>query len=547
MIFLIAEISSQASRSCIPEDDRFLINTKIARRVFKLKANTVDFVRARALSVCEATSKDIARVWETIQQEAVVTPSTIDDSVIEQDTALSLQMSRSYLNSILAADAVEPEIIPTFNLQCKPWITEYQNGLPDVSCFNTTEDDLLFVLAEFEAWVSRSLGAWSAQKAESLSESDCVEVAALTREYQNRAMLVYNNVPEQLSIMVLTIMELWRTLDTMVITLLPLLGQFSPEIPSTFFDPLLFSKLEEMQRLREIEKYVENRLYSADQQKPSVFSDPCQKSFTVAFYNLSNKHQDLRKVIEDDALVKKAEKKREWEEKTRQFQALGEKASGLTCSVTYDRDGQRQHAAQCEKCELERARKEVVIGQYEWPLPTDEAQYKSTIFELRCPRCYSAWRDITWMILQDLGRATAVQCAPLAMLFNYAGLEPYAEKRSSRLGFASTTKSFLVSHYKAMQFPVSLKSLYVNNALQYKLHDRQGQSWVANEVDVPSLQSKCITRLPSGPYANLQYAVDSTDHEQNKVIADQESCSRDISIHEYIAFGSLRAEGERVQ
>ena len=36
-------------------------------------------------------------------------------------------------------------------------------------------------------------------------------------------------------------------------------------------------------------------------------------------------------------------------------------------------------------------------------------------------------------------------------------------------------------------------------------------------------------------------------HEQNAVIAEQENCSRELSLHEFIAFGLLRADGERLQ
>lgn len=38
-----------------------------------------------------------------------------------------------------------------------------------------------------------------------------------------------------------------------------------------------------------------------------------------------------------------------------------------------------------------------------------------------------------------------------------------------------------------------------------------------------------------------------TQHWQNNVLAKQSQCHRDLSIAEYISFGSLRADGHRLQ
>ena len=67
------------------------------------------------------------------------------------------------------------------------------------------------------------------------------------------------------------------------------------------------------------------------------------------------------------------------------------------------------------------------------------------------------------------------------------------------------------------------------------------------QVTPSSIQSICTMQLPTGPYSNLQYALDSTKHSQNQVIASQDSCSIALSLHEYVSFGSLRADGERTQ
>ena len=49
-----------------------------------------------------------------------------------------------------------------------------------------------------------------------------------------------------------------------------------------------------------------------------------------------------------------------------------------------------------------------------------------------------------------------------------------------------------------------------------------------------------------GPYTSLQYAVASTSHTSNEVLAQQSKCPTDLSLHEFTAFGSIRA-GPRLQ
>ncbi|KAG6369470.1 hypothetical protein JVT61DRAFT_14840 [Boletus reticuloceps] len=51
----------------------------------------------------------------------------------------------------------------------------------------------------------------------------------------------------------------------------------------------------------------------------------------------------------------------------------------------------------------------------------------------------------------------------------------------------------------------------------------------------------CTYELQSEPYRNLQKYVDVTSHTSNEVLANQADCHKDLSVHEYIAFGHLRA------
>ena len=61
------------------------------------------------------------------------------------------------------------------------------------------------------------------------------------------------------------------------------------------------------------------------------------------------------------------------------------------------------------------------------------------------------------------------------------------------------------------------------------------------------IRKMCAMQVdPRGPYASLQYAVSDTTHTSNQIIASQHECSIGITLHDYEAFGHLRA-GHKLQ
>jgi hypothetical protein len=61
-----------------------------------------------------------------------------------------------------------------------------------------------------------------------------------------------------------------------------------------------------------------------------------------------------------------------------------------------------------------------------------------------------------------------------------------------------------------------------------------------------SVASRCTLRIPAGCYRTLQWALDSTNHTSNEVLARQDSCPDSLTLHEFYSFASLRS-GHRLQ
>lgn len=191
----------------------------------------------------------------------------------------------------------------------------------------------------------------------------------------------------------------------------------------------------------------------------------------------------------------------------------------------------------------------MIIPIDEKSLPENPIQLKAAVFELATPPEFAAWRDITWMIIHDLGQGKTKEGLPKHVtLQSYPQLSRYVQSgvRKSRITLASVEKSHVATHYRDHSFPVSEESLCVNNGLRYQVWDNVRDLWLNNLVSQYSLKTYCTLHLPSGPYANLEWASRTSSHTVNEVVAKQNECDTRLRMREYIAFGSMRS-GERIQ
>ena len=171
------------------------------------------------------------------------------------------------------------------------------------------------------------------------------------------------------------------------------------------------------------------------------------------------------------------------------------------------------------------------------------------VFELSPPYAFSAWRDITYKILRDIGQSSVPNSRdrPYVRLDTYSGLCRWAAK-DHRLTIGSTTMSFSdQTHYGMVQIPARESFVLVDNGLSFKLFDRVWGSWAMESFAESRITGLCIPPVPkSSPYSGLHRFVTGTQHTPNDIIASQADCPKEINLHEYIAFAGLRS-GPRSQ
>ncbi len=132
-------------------------------------------------------------------------------------------------------------------------------------------------------------------------------------------------------------------------------------------------------------------------------------------------------------------------------------------------------------------------------------------------------------------------------LRNYAGLQKFVGSHAGRLQLASTTKPFVISHYRHQKISQANESnVCVNNGLHYAVYDSKKTRWTEELLDCCGVREQCSPKLPAGPYRGLQYAMNNTIHTSNEVIASQAECPETLTMHEFYAFGTLRS-GHRLQ
>jgi hypothetical protein len=371
-------------------------------------------------------------------------------------------------------------------------------------------------------------------------------------------------------------MLLWTALDKGATTHYPLLKKFDPGFQMTLFDSPLLPKRHQMVQLRDVESYLASRKENSLTANPSIFEDVSSAlSFGAQYFDRSSAHQQLKERIEREAKDDRKAKKAELNEAKRKFSSLMAESDMLTCTFVTkpgrgrNREEKTTHDPRCSKCALRNQAQHLRISCYEWyltrniphgqlltsqlprPLPTEESEAKSVVFELDIPSLIRHWRSTTYRIHADVlsptpppqGKRKNVALA----LAEYRGLENFLKSTADRLQLASSTKPFAqTQHASQSVFEATEDSVCLPNNLKFAMLDSKSQQRTSEYLDKYNIHERCTLKLPRGCYETLQYAVSDTKHTSNEIISRQGTCPDGLTVHEFHAFAALRS-GHRLQ
>ncbi|KAF5344411.1 hypothetical protein D9758_015463 [Tetrapyrgos nigripes] len=545
MILLMCDVLEDAVKARFVNDMLFTMRVKIAIRVSKLGASVPDHVLERAKDVAAKVETLLQTRFAKLREEQAQSPpwdGAALQSKAEADTHLTMPKSRQYLLDVLSRKGGNsiPDL-KQFELCTKPYLEQ------------AFASETHVVLADLELAVQNNLDGWIGRH---MNEPTTPSVLfTLMIAYWSAASQCYV-FPEDNSIMILTLFELWVAIDKAVIKRLPLLAAFSPEVPPDLFQPLLLRKAEHIHRLLLIHDYLRHRHENA--QFGTVFTDPTRGgSFAVKFFDQTPALQKAKKDIEKKAEKQRDEKRKEWIQKREEHKQKTDVLRQMACNS--DRDG--QHIPyKCKKCKSFARANKVEIAVHEWPLPSDINAAKTAIFEMKCPVQFRIWREATYTLLNDLCRPPGGQdppgAQPTSHLYQYYNHFPelYAKKEEiGRISLASVKKSFLVAHYKLKKIAKarSETDVIVPCGLSWELYDVTNGRWPTRPSSTDTnftIAHTCTLRLSTShtSYDTLQGFLGSCEQSSNLAIAHQHHCRDSLNIHEFLSFATLRS-GKQLQ
>ncbi|KAI0593909.1 hypothetical protein F4775DRAFT_607001 [Biscogniauxia sp. FL1348] len=549
MCIMHASVLEDTSSLVSLEDQDFL-KRKLCRRLFKLDRDHLEQppsiqesydVLIRHLTpwfnqIIKATTSRIEVAWDNERKATTKAIPPLPQKARPQDLRLRLPVSREYL-------------IEAQNRFRGAWRMPFVHQAPQPPKKHAHNfGQTLFSLFKTEDQIRSDASDSSSRHRD--SGARCIQLHNTIIDYIDQVNSLYDNIPEQKSVMLLTIMELWMALDKVACEEFPLLYSFHPVFTPSMMDVLQLSLLSEIFRARDIATYLEDRIEKCGGTHATIFDDPGKGCFAERYFDESTDSRilmDLLKQIESVATTHRIAKEKEWEELSNEYENLTSQIDSMTCLYVTAAYGFNAYHddLNCRKCRLDQQRSRLKIRVFESPLPQDPTKAKAVVFELRCPRAFTAYRDATWKILWDL--ACDMKDAkenPKLCLHDYSELSKYIRISSGGVTLASMKKSFLMTHWMTKRFPAELDQVCLPNPLSYRYYDRFSQSWPGCKRIRASFAHHCQLSLPkNSPFAPLlgthSFSVNGNGPSSYEIVASLSTCPQGISIHEYMSFQSL--------
>ncbi|KAK1993934.1 hypothetical protein LX36DRAFT_728628 [Colletotrichum falcatum] len=452
-----------------------------------------------------------------------------------QDLRLSLRLSRDHIRSILQRSRV-------------PTKKRYRY-IPDEGPAEAAKDHLSKYAEDYHKLINKEMELLSS------AEESCEDVSRQIFDYVHAAMPMYDGNPEQKSLMLLTVMELWQRMDAIACDLFPLLRDYHPVFHPHMLDVLLLPQFSELARLGSLQALLSSRVARANPSHRNIFEDPSPGCFAERYYSESCDAPLLKAIHEeivDLANHMRDLKEKEWKRKSREYDELISRIDRSVCvylADEYDYRGQELHDPRCPRCSMMHTAQHMRITIFEEPLPLEATTAKSVIFELACPKEFAVYRDTTWWILRYLATHFDDQgIRPRCLLRDYTQLKPFFRQSHRKVGLASTTKPFGVTHYTSVPFPVEWNGgrhgVCRPNSLKLGYFDERTSTWTGRTRFRPSFAHHTALVLPSkSPWNTLlesrAYALDGPGPSSYEVVASQSACPAGINTHEYLAMQSL--------
>jgi hypothetical protein len=332
--FLICLVLSRFLDECLGQiglDLAVFLKTKLCRRLVKLE---VDKERAPAnLSIhyeywftalgpdfrryTNTATEQISVAWERFKKRIQRPILTLPKYADPRHLLLSLPSSKDYIQRVLNEPFYRYTAPPFVSLYKLPQDYQLSSTVPKPG---TAFANRYFRLSKIETEIElRESFDVSALATDILCEQRCIELATEIENYLSTVGDAYDSNPEQKSVMLITVMELWVGMDTCAAKMFSMLKDYNPGIPSDILDDLQIARLKDIQRLQKIREYLQGRHAACKGSRMTIFNDPGKGCFGERYYTESDdsaRLQTLHQRIETAAEQARTAKEQEWQQKT---------------------------------------------------------------------------------------------------------------------------------------------------------------------------------------------------------------------------------------
>ena len=276
MCVVFARLLTDSVDSLNPEQCHFL-RSKLCRRLAKLeteKENSTS-VRWRAKYTCllralrplyqkaiEVATTSIQTKWDFFKNTTQRRIPHLQRRANEQDLQLTLSNGSEYFHNILDQPNRPSSMVPVVDSASLTQRYNSQQYSLLTSRFSS--------LAALELAIETRVHKHPKDKEESTKQ--CMNLAKQIDDYINVVGDAYVGNPEQMSVFILSIFELWVNMDRCATVVYPLLCNYHPGFNPELLDVILLSRTRDMERLQEIQSYLHERCTRAN--SPTIFADP---------------------------------------------------------------------------------------------------------------------------------------------------------------------------------------------------------------------------------------------------------------------------------
>ncbi|KAL3263348.1 hypothetical protein ABHI18_001885 [Aspergillus niger] len=539
------------------------LNTKLCRRLAKLETerqtsstavNTVHAHLSQKLGPAYENNVTAARnamsnKWEAFKRGTKRKIPHLPLYSQPKDLLLSLPNSISYLQKVLSL----PQTLAQRTRNVKPVDLSTQSSKGTGDQFASLVRRYTSI-AELELKIE--LGKKKTPTSKDEIEDLCLKIARWIKGYLDLVGQSDNRDQEQMSFVILTVLELWIYMDKCAIATYPVLSEYHPVFFPELLDVLLLSTLADLKRLQEVQTYLHNRCTAAVRKEMTIFTDPVPGCFADRFLELSI-GKDLVKLqgkIEAASSVAQDKKMSELISVNQEFKSLTEAKDSSVCTQRMNPDGTHDIRG-CSHCYYIRRRRRLQIAVHEDYLPADHKLYekRAIVFELGLPPVFAAYRSATWTIINRLGPPKDSDNAdqPHKLLREHAPLASYLKNKSNGgVSLASYTKSPLGTHYKWKSLPASTSSVLRPFGLTFLYYDTDRQVWVKSKHEPLTFSQHFLLRLPpnlpfSSSYSSSNFAPDGPGPSSYESIAKMRHCPSTVTVHEFLAHQTLMSGKHR--